>query len=402
MKKHTLETLKQQSLKQLMPFLILLVLVAITGSAASDMYVPSLPHIAKYFGVDSDLVKLTLTFYMFGFAVAQLIWGALADTFGRRKILITGISVGVLGSLICMFAFNIDLLLLGRLIQGIGVAVTVTLVRTMFRDIMTGKTLAEALGYLSLVFSFTPAAAPIIGSYLQHYFSWRSVFIVITCYMLFVLFLTCFIPETCAPEHIHPLRLKQTVKNYFNTLKNRQFLLGAISTSAALSGIMAYAAITPFLFQNELGLSVIQYGWLTIFTLMVMLLGRGLNIILLKRKTGASLMIAGRTIMLLGSLLMLLLYFLGFFSVAAVLIPYMIFLFGTGFIFANAAILAFEAFTTKFGIVGAMYGFVQLTGVFITSYIVAKVSEQTQLSFAIILTCLALITIGIALISKGK
>lgn len=402
MKKHTLETLHQLSLKQLVPFLMLLVLIAVTGSAASDMYVPSLPHIAKYFNTTSDLAKLTITFYMFGFATAQLLWGTLADTYGRKKILVTGISVGLLGSLLCVFAINIDMLLIGRLIQGIGVAVTITLVRTMFRDVLKGRMLADALGYLSLIFSFTPAIAPIVGSYLQHYFSWRSVFIFITIYMIMVLVIAFIIPETCAQEHRHPLNLKQSIKDYGSTLKNKQFVIGFISTGCAIAGIMTYAAITPFLFQNKMGLSVIEYGWLTVFVLAILLLGRGLNIALLKKKTTHTLMAAGRTIMLIGGLLMLLFYFVGFFNVYVVLGPYLIFLLGTGFIFANAAVLAFEAFKTKFGIVGAMYGTLQLLIAFAVSYIAAKVPEQTQLSFAIILTCLALVTIGVGFKRKNK
>ena len=298
------------------------------------MYVPSLPHIAQYFQVSDYLAKLTVSLYMLGFGFGQLIWGPLSDSYGRKKILIIGISLGFIGSLFCVLAQHIDTLLLGRLIQGLGVACSLTLVRSMIRDVLKGEMLSKLLAYLSLIFGMIPAIAPIIGSYIEYYFDWRAVFYVLTVYMVFVVVMVIiFLPETVARKHIQPFKIKQICIDYVNTFKHAQFLSCAITAGACISGILAYVAISPFLFQSVLGLSVINYGWLTIFIMLVMLLGRGGNVIFLKRSTSFQAMKIGRILMLLGGLLMLVTYVLHLFSVAAILIPYLIFLLGTGLYF---------------------------------------------------------------------
>jgi len=400
----SLDAIKQNKKSALIAFFCMMILVLLTGAIASDMYVPSLPHIASYFQIPGHLAKLTVSLYMLGFAFGQLFWGPLSDSIGRKKALLSGISVGFLGSLICVLSHDIYNLITGRMVQGFGVACSLTIVRSSIRDVLKGEVLAALLGYLSLVFGMVPALAPILGSYIQHFFDWRAVFYVLTIYMIFIVFLVfIFLPETVTNAHKHPLKIKQILKDYVYVASNITFLSCAISAGVCLSGIIAYVTISPFLFQNVIGISVVHYGWLTLYVTITILLGRGLNVVLLRRASSKAAMQVGRWLMLLGGLSMLLTYLIHELNIITVLIPYLIFVLGTGFIFSNASLLAFNAFETKFGIVGALYSFLQLIFAYVTSYIAAKVSAKTQLPLAIILTMLAFIAIGAAIFAhKSK
>ena len=176
---NTTPTALQNLLKQKKWTIRLLLLAAIAaGTMASDMYVPSLPSIANKLQVSAIAVKWTLSVYLFGFASLQLVYGPLSDGFGRKPIFLLGFAIGILGSFLCAIATNISLLLVGRLIQGMGVGAGATLGRSIVQDLYQGDSekLSKSISSLMMAFSIAPIIAPVFGGYLQQYWGCHSVF----------------------------------------------------------------------------------------------------------------------------------------------------------------------------------------------------------------------------------
>lgn len=371
----------------------IIIFMATNAIFSSDMYVPSLPAISHYFQVSSQLVQWSITVYLFGLGVAQLIYGPLSDRFGRRNMILVGLFIGLVGCLVAFTATHISMLLAGRLLQGIGMAAPLGLARSIFTDLFTGKRLAKFTSYFSLVLGLAPAIAPLFGGYLQHYFGWRSIFAFLMIYGALAM-LVCFflMPETNKHLNRHALKLKTVFTNYRNIASNKVFLANVLSSSMAISGIIVYYTISPFLLQSVLGVSPVTYGWLAVVITTSMLVGRFLNVPLLKHFSMHALVLLGNIIMLSGGLLMLLFASLGIVSVPVIIIPMMLYILGSGLIFSNAAAAALSIFRHIGGSAAAMYGFIQVAGMFTTSALAANVSHNSQFMMAALLSVMAMIS----------
>ena len=148
----SLESLLEQK-KWMIRFLLIACFAAAT--MASDMYVPSLPSIVQSLHTSTQAVKWTIPIYIFGFASLQLFYGPFSDRFGRKPTLLLGFSIAIIGSVLCMMAQNINLLLLGRLIQGMGMGSCAILIRSIAQDLYHGnpEKLSRTISSLAMVFN---------------------------------------------------------------------------------------------------------------------------------------------------------------------------------------------------------------------------------------------------------
>lgn len=372
---------------------ILLIVLMTVSVIGSDMYIPSLPHIVSYFHSTPVSAKLTFTVYIIGFSFAQLFYGPLSDAYGRRPILLLGLSIALVGSILCVFSSSMNWLIASRLIQGIGIGVGTCIARSMAQDVFSGPKLGRIISYLSLMSGLAPAIAPVIGGYLQAYLGWRSVFIFITSYMLVTWLLALrLLPETNLFLDKHAIEIRQVSNNYKTLLTSPIFMGNVICGSCAIAGIFVYYTISPFLLQNTLHMSVVTYGWLAVFIAAAILLGRTLNVFFLKYWSAKITSAIGNLIMLVSGLLMVLLSF-RFLSVPAIIVPIMFFVAGTGLVFANSAVAAFTPFKKMAGCAGALYTCLQTLGAFISTLIAAHLPTHNQVALGIFLTMLGLIAV---------
>lgn len=241
-------------------FCFVLILLGIAGPMASDMYAPAMPAQAKAFMTSAHTIELSLSLYLIVAFFGLLLYGALSDCFGRKRILLVGLSLGVLGSLICWLAPNIHFFYLGRIIQGMGFSAAPGILPAMGRDVFEGKRLAQAASLISVAFGFSPLIAPVIGGYISVHFGWRMIFIGIALYVMASMLAMLFLPETHPSKNRSRFRIAPIARTYGLILKDTNFLKNMFSKAIAFSCFIIFYTVTPFMLENQLHLSAVQYG----------------------------------------------------------------------------------------------------------------------------------------------
>lgn len=182
-------------------FIMTIAIIEILCYMAVDMYLASMTDIAAFFETPYSKVQLSLTFYLFAMGVGQLFFGPIIDYFGRKIPLILGTSLYALCSFAITTSSNIELFLLYRIIQGLGVALIYICLISMVRDVSKGKVAAKIFAILITIGAITPILAPAIGGYIDQVFGWKAVFYVLFILAILVLILSLFIlPETLKDE----------------------------------------------------------------------------------------------------------------------------------------------------------------------------------------------------------
>lgn len=373
----------------------LLIFIGLIGPMTIDMYVPSLPYIAKSFAVSNIAVKYTITIFLISYSLGQLIYGPLIDSFGRKRILLTAVIIGLLGSVLCFIAPSITILYLGRFLQGAGYSGISVAALVIARDVLNDKHFAQISSILSLIFGLGPICSPIIGGYIDYLFGWRTVFEFITIYTVLVLLLIfLLVPETHEKTNRTIFKLKNIITTWQFIFSNKVFIRNTFSKSIAYTGFIVFYTVTPFMLQNHLGLNSIQYGWVTLALTGAILLAKLCNTFMLNRVSIEKINFASICLLAFASCLLLLLALLGFYSITAILIPFMIFGLGSGFLFTNATVAAFKPFKNlSSGSVSGLLNGLQLLSAFIGSAIAAHLGLKSLLPLGIFMSILGVLAL---------
>lgn len=374
-------------LSQVLFYCGLLLFIGMIGFMAMDMYVPSMPFIAKDFAINTTLVRYTISIYLASYAVGILFYGPLSDSVGRKPVLLSATIIGTLGSVMCMFAPNIVLLNIGRLLQGIGYAGISVIAPVIARDIFDDKLFAQVASVISLAFGLGPIVSPVIGGYLDHLFGWRSVFEVMSVYSTLILLVVIFvIPETHCPEHRTRYHFKEILKTWQHILSNHVFKANAIGKSFVYTGFIVFYAVTPFMFQDHLGFTSVQFGWVTLSITGVIVLSKFLNTIALSKVRIETIILYSFAVIALSGIFLFILSVMGVYSVAGILIPFIFFGLGSGFLFPNATVVCYQPFkSVSSGSVSALLTGMQMIFAFIGSAIAAHLPVKTMLPLGVFL-----------------
>jgi len=241
---------------------MLLAMLTALGPLTMDMYLPSLPDIARVLGAPTARVQLTVPSYLIGFAVGQMIYGLLSDRYGRRPVLLAALALYVTSTLACAAAQSVDPLIAARFFQGVGGSGSIVLARAIVRDLYTGVRAARELSLMGSISALAPIVAPMIGGVLQVAFGWRASFIAMDAAAVVATAVAArLLPETarrCAGE---PTSLASMVWGYGAVLRHRGFLvyLGIITVSYA--GLFAWVSGASVVLQDVYGLSAVAFGF---------------------------------------------------------------------------------------------------------------------------------------------
>ena len=211
---------------------------------AIDAMIPALPAIGVDLGVAADNDRqLVVVAYMFGFGSTQLLWGPLADRFGRKPVLGVGVLLYVAFAFLCAFAWSFPLLVAGRIAMGASAAVTRVLVVTMVRDLFEGEEMARTMSLVFMVFMLVPVLAPSVGQGILLVGPWRAIFGVLGMYgMLMALWSWRRLPETLHPEFRRSLRFGEIGSAMWATLRERQSLGYTLALTVTFGALTAYIA----------------------------------------------------------------------------------------------------------------------------------------------------------------
>ncbi len=365
--------------------ILIIVLVGCLSQFSSDIYAPALPNIAHKLLTQISLVQISMAVYMLGIAVSILIYGFISEALGRRTPLIIGLCIATIGSIVCMFANNIYILILGRLIQGLGFGATAGLWRAIFRDLFSGKELAKYGSYLTIFVTFIIPAAPVLGGYLQNYLSWRAIFAFIGVYALFTLSLIIFaFKETSVHHHPEHLRIAYIRSSFHNLLTNPIFSGTTICTLLTYGAFFSWFVVGPVLLINVVGITPIEFGWLSAIAAGVAcIIGSISNAKLVSRFGIPNMLRFGWGLMLLSGISLFICKFIFGVNLWSIFLPATAFYFGSIFIWPNIFATAMTPFAKNAGYAGSAYGFMQMIGGGVIGLIAAHLPTETQVPLAI-------------------
>lgn len=368
----------------------LLSLIALIGclqGISSDIYAPSISAISDSFGTEVSIVQLSMSLFMMGVAATQLVYGPISDAYGRKKPLVFGLLLVLIGNIWCSLSVSIDMLLVGRLLQGFGAGACAALWRSIFRDSFEGESLAKYGGYLGIIMVFVVPAAPTLGGYLQTFFSWQASFYFLTGYSLFTLWFVLFrFQETS--QHHHPDKLKMTYifKTFSHLLKHPIFAGYSFCCLITYGAFFAWFVSGPVLLIQKLGMSPVHFGWFSFFGGgAAMALAGMINGRYVQRLGSHYLLRLGWVLTLLAGCLLLLGYYLVGLSISLILLPVILFFFGVTFIWPNIMAQAMMPFGHIAGYAGALYSFMQLSGAAFIGLLASYLHEETPVPIAVIM-----------------
>jgi DHA1 family bicyclomycin/chloramphenicol resistance-like MFS transporter len=234
-------------------------LIPLTGFA-TDIYIPSMPHMATSLQVSTIQIQITLSLFLITYGLSQLFIGGILDSFGRHKPILAAIVIFAMACLAICFTHNIYLIYLMRIIHGMTIAVIIVAKRAYFVDVFTGDDLKNYLGIFTIIWSTGPIIAPFIGGYLQNLFGWQSNFYFLAVYALVMALVEfMFAGETLKePIKFSFRRITGIYKEMISTLP---FSLGLVMTGLAGSMMMVYNMSGPFIIEHQLGFSPVVAGY---------------------------------------------------------------------------------------------------------------------------------------------
>lgn len=371
---------------------VVLILAGVFSQVAADIYAPSIPAISQDLSTSIDNVQWTMSIYMFGVAGMQFFYGAISEVWGRKAPMILGVVIMFAGSLICIQADDINMLLMGRLVQGIGISSCACLWRSVFRDSFSGDELAKYASYATMIVMFVLPGAPLLGGYIQDYYGWHGTFVFIAGYAVFAIILLTFgMQETSTNHNISNISFKVICRNYLILLRSPLFMGTIFSVFLSFGAFFSWFVIGPVILIDKIGIAPSEFG---IISCVCGIIGFGIggftNGKFVKKYGIPNMLRFGWSIMVFGGVLLFIGYFVFGLELWSIVIPIAIFFYGTAFIWPNAFATAFSPFGHMAGYAGALYGTTQVGGGAVLASIFSYLPDDNQLIFSIVITIASL------------
>lgn len=367
-------------------------LVAI-GPVSMALYTPAMPELVHAFASTESAIKLTLSFYFAGFALSQLVSGTMSDVLGRRKTTLIFMSVYLVGSMMAAFAPTVEVLLAGRLVQGIGVSVGTTVSRAIVRDQFTGSEAARIMNMVGMMLAIGPAVSPTLGGFALGLFGWQSIFFLMVGFALSACGIVYFcMAETTTPDpakgHIRPI-----LSAYGTIASSPRFLSATLVIAGALGALYGQATMLPFILIDRVGLTPTQFGVGMLMQSGFFFLGTIAVRLLMRRLTANGIVIAGLCCIGAASILIVLAsHVLAQPTFLSVMGPVGLYAFGIAFIMPYMMTAAMEPFPHIAGSASAAMGFIQMGSGFLAGVIAAAIG-MPLFAFGIIIPSMGLMAV---------
>lgn len=272
-------------------------IILILGSLATispfsiDMYLPGFPTIANDLNTTIDKVQLSLTSYLIGICIGQILYGPLLDRFGRKIPLYAGLILYVIASIGCAMTSSVDELILMRFFQAMGGCVGLVASQALVSDLFPSNKRAEVFSMITLVIAVSPMIAPTVGGYVTVGFSWHWLFIILAGIVaIMIAGIYFFLPVGKMPDNSVSLKPKSVLSSYFIVISQPQFLVYTLAGGLATAAPFAYISGSSDVFMNLYKVTEQQYGWIFAFLAFAMIGSTQLNHFLLKNSKARKLL----------------------------------------------------------------------------------------------------------------
>lgn len=340
---------------------MLLTAMVALGPISTDMYLASLPILKTVFATDTARVQLTLSVFLAGFALGQLVYGPLSDRFGRRPVLAAGLGLYLAASIACTLAWSIEALIAARLVQAVGACAGPVLGRAVVRDVHGPTRAATVLSYMASAMALAPAIGPILGGYVTVALGWQANFVIMAAAGLALLAaLALMLDETNRwrdPSATAPGRL---LANYLGLLHSRVFVGYALTMALSYCAIFAFISGSSFVLIEVLGVGTEWFGYGFAAAVLGYMAGTLLAGRLTARLGIDRLILAGAVIGAAAAGVMAAAAWLGWASLATVVGPMAVAMVGIGLVMPNATAGAIAPFPRMAGTASALMGFMQM------------------------------------------
>ncbi len=241
---------------------VILGLLAMLMPLSIDMYLPAMPQIAREFAVSAGSVQMTLNLYILGFAIGQLVYGPLADSYGRKPVIVLGTLIFACAAAACALSQSIDQLIFMRFLHGLSAAAASVVINALMRDSYSKEDFSRMMSFVMLVTTIAPLLAPIIGGWLLLLWNWHAIFwtLAVAALITTVLVVTQ-IRETLKPEQRQRFHLRTTISNFVALVRHKRAFSYMLASGFSFAGLFTFLNAGPFVYIEVNHVSPQNFGY---------------------------------------------------------------------------------------------------------------------------------------------
>lgn len=368
-----------------------LLIAALIGTCAmfgTDIHLASMPFIQQAMHATETQMQHSVSFYFLGMMISMPFYGIFSDYYGRKPLMIIGLSIAAVSSLWITQSQDITEFLCLRLMQGLGTGCGMSIGRTILSDVLSAKKLSIYGSYFAMIVSVSPIIAPGLGGYVQQHYDWHLNFLIMAVWVLLVLLLVItMFTETNQQIHPHRIQWSKITASYLSLVENKHFMCACALTGLIFSLQVIYATVSAYLFEVHFGLSPIAFGSITMVLGAANFCGKFVNTLVVNRYGTRSALFRGCALVVISGVLQLLAWIIMPQVWQMIVILLVIGTFGIMWVMPNSMVLSISTVKSDKGVAMSMYAIVQMLCSFISSSIVAVLlySIAAELALAYIL-----------------
>ncbi|MCQ8228390.1 MULTISPECIES: Bcr/CflA family multidrug efflux MFS transporter [Pantoea] len=241
---------------------VILGLLAMLMPLSIDMYLPAMPQIAHEFAVSAGSVQMTLNLYILGFAIGQLVYGPLADSYGRKPVIVLGTLIFACAAAACALSQTIDQLIFMRFLHGLSAAAASVVINALMRDTYSKEDFSRMMSFVMLVTTIAPLLAPIIGGWLLLLWNWHAIFWTLAgAALITTMLVVTQIRETLKPEQRQRFHLRTTLGNFVALVRHKRAFSYMLASGFSFAGLFTFLNAGPFVYIEVNHVSPQNFGY---------------------------------------------------------------------------------------------------------------------------------------------
>ena len=390
------------SKNRVLPTVLLLAPFILGFAMALDLYVPSIPEMHAYFSTSPLAVQLTVSLFLLTTGIGQLVVGPFADHYGRRTIVLAGTIIYLLSSVFSALSPTIEILILSRVLQGIGACSMMVACFAIVRDLFEGNECARIYSFLNSTIALSPLVAPSIGGYLALYYSWRASFVFLAVIAFLIMALAFFKLKESLPKEERVTLSKDFLFNYKHVFKSKQFKMYTLCAGSGFAGFLTFFSVSPYIIIELLHVPKQHFGVYFASIGLVCFIGSLLSGQLAKKIGTYKTAVLGAILMAAAGVVMSLWYWLFGLCIAGFMWPMMVMGVGGAFLMGAGAGGAIEPFPEMAGVASALFGCCQFVFAFLISTLVLEWQVASTIPLALTLIILGLLSLIFALSCRER